>query len=91
MKYRVTHHVVSNLPLTSKQKFRFCLARPGQARPKQNFTFEINGRFCTRRWVSLYLMKNQMLFFKNFMQNFISVGPTFLEMAAAAAGETQQA
>ena len=24
-KYKVTHHVVSNLPLTSKQKFRFSM------------------------------------------------------------------
>ena len=34
--YRVTHQVVVNLPLTTKQKFRFGLARPGQARPKRN-------------------------------------------------------
>ena len=43
--YRVTHHVVQNLPLTSKHKFRFGLARPGQARQKRNFCFEVNGRF----------------------------------------------
>ena len=30
--YRVTHHVGQNLPLTSKQKFRFGLARPGKAK-----------------------------------------------------------
>ena len=52
--YRVTHQVVQNLPLTSKKKFSFGLARPGQARPKQNFTFEVNRRVCTRRWVTLY-------------------------------------
>ena len=28
--YKVTHEVVQNLPLTSKQKFSFGLARPGQ-------------------------------------------------------------
>ena len=33
--YRVTHQVVTNLPLTSKQKFRFGLAWPGLARPGQ--------------------------------------------------------
>ena len=38
--YRVTIPLVQNLPLTSKQK-----ARPGQARPKQSFCFEVNGRF----------------------------------------------
>ena len=27
--YRLTYHVVQNLLLTSKQKFRFCHARPG--------------------------------------------------------------
>ena len=36
--YRVTHHVVQNLPLTSKQKFRLGLA---------NFRFEVNRRFWT--------------------------------------------
>ena len=51
--YRVTHQVVTNLPLTSKQKFRFSLARPGQARPKQNFCFEVNGRFITTWHVTL--------------------------------------
>ena len=32
--YRVTHHVDSNLPLTSKQKFRYGLACPDLARSK---------------------------------------------------------
>ena len=35
--YRVTHQVDSNLPLTSNQKFRFGLSKPGQTRPKRNF------------------------------------------------------
>ena len=43
--YRVTQHVVRNLPLTLKQKFPFGLARPGQARPKRNLCFEVNGMF----------------------------------------------
>ena len=43
--YRETHQVVTNLPLTSKQKLCFGLARPVQARPKQNFCFAVNGRF----------------------------------------------
>ena len=30
--YRVTHQVVANLPLTSKQKFHFGLSWPGQAK-----------------------------------------------------------
>ena len=34
--YRVTHQVVANLPLTSK-KFRFGLARPGQAKTEHLF------------------------------------------------------
>ena len=46
-RYRVTHQVVTNLPLTSKQKFSFGLAWSGLTRPKQNFGFEFNGRFCT--------------------------------------------
>ena len=45
--YRVTHHIVQNLPLTSKHKFCFGLAMPGHARPKRNICFEINGRFWT--------------------------------------------
>ena len=53
--YKVTHQVVTNLPLTSKQKFRFGLARPGQARPKQNFCFEVNRRFVTAWCVTLFV------------------------------------
>ena len=45
-KYRVTQHVGSNLPLTSIQKFRLGLARPGQGWPKWNFCFDVNGKFC---------------------------------------------
>ena len=45
IEYRVTEQLVQNLPLNSNQKFRFGLARPGQARPKRNFCFEVNGRF----------------------------------------------
>ena len=40
--YRVTHQVVTNLPLTSKHKF--CI---GLARPKRNFCSDVNGRFVT--------------------------------------------
>ena len=47
-RYRVTIHLVQNLPLTSKQKFHFGLACPDLARPKRNFSFEVNGRFCKR-------------------------------------------
>ena len=43
--YRVTHHVRQNIPLTSKQKFRFGLARPAHARPKRNSCFDVNRRF----------------------------------------------
>ena len=43
--YRVTHLLVQNLLLTSKVKFSFSLAWPGQARPKRNLTFEVNGGF----------------------------------------------
>ena len=46
--YRVTHHIGSNLPLTSRQKFRIGLSCPDPARPKQNFCFEVNGRFESR-------------------------------------------
>ena len=42
LNYRVTHHVGSNLLLTSKQKFRFGLACPDLARPKRNFCFGVN-------------------------------------------------
>ena len=45
--YKVTHHVVRNLPLTSKQKFRFGLARQGQARPKRNFCFDVKWEVLT--------------------------------------------
>ena len=44
-KYRVTILFVQNLPLTSDQKFRFGLACLGLARPKRNFSFEVNRRF----------------------------------------------
>ena len=54
--YRVTHLVDSNLPLTSKQKFRFGLACPDLARPKQNFCFDVNGRFESTRCVTLYMI-----------------------------------
>ena len=54
--YRVTNQVVQNLQLTSKQKFRFGLTWPGLDRPKRNFCFEVNGRFCTTRFVSLYML-----------------------------------
>ena len=53
--YRLTHLVDSNLLLTSKQKFRFGLARSGQARPIRNFCFGGNGRFESRRCVTLYI------------------------------------
>ena len=45
--YRVTRLLAQNLLLTSKVKFRFSLARPGQAKPKRNFCLEVNRRFCT--------------------------------------------
>ena len=45
--YRVTHRVVTNLPLTSTQKFHFGLACPGLARPKQYFCVDVSGRFVT--------------------------------------------
>ena len=45
--YRVTIQLVTKLLLTSKQNFSFGLARPGEARPKQNFYFEVSGRFVT--------------------------------------------
>ena len=43
--YRVTIPLVQNFLLTSKEKFHFGLACPGMARPKRNFSFEVNGRF----------------------------------------------
>ena len=45
--YRVTHLVDSNFLLTLKHKFRFGLARSGQARTKRNFCFDVKGRFQT--------------------------------------------
>ena len=52
--YRVTHLLDSNLPLTSKQKFCFGLTRSGQARPIRNFCFDVNGRFESTRYATLY-------------------------------------
>ena len=43
--YRVTHHVVQNLPLTSKQKVRFGLDRPCQS---DTFVFKSTGGFAQR-------------------------------------------
>ena len=43
--YRVTHQFEPNLLLISKRKFCFGLAWPDLDRPKQNFCFDINGRF----------------------------------------------
>ena len=43
-------------PVDLKSKVLFGLACPGLANPKRNFTFEVNGRFCTRRRVTLYLL-----------------------------------
>ena len=54
-KYRVTEQLVQNFPLTSGQKFRFGLACPVLARPKWNFCFELNGKFCTSCSVTLYM------------------------------------
>ena len=50
--YRVTHQVVTNLPLTPKQKFRFGLAWLWP-KPKQNFCFDVNLRFYTTWCVTL--------------------------------------
>ena len=36
------------------QNKSFTLAWPGQARPKQNFCFKVNGRFCSSWMVTLY-------------------------------------
>ena len=54
--YRVTQNVGQNLLLTSNQKFRFGLARPGQAKPSQNGTFvlNVNRRFWPTFCVTLY-------------------------------------
>ena len=43
LKYRVTIQVGPKLPLTSKQKFRFGLTRPGQARPGQSGTIVLKS------------------------------------------------
>ena len=51
--YRVTNQVVQNLPLPSKHKFHFGMARPEQARLKRNFRLEVNRRFCTTCCVTL--------------------------------------
>ena len=50
--YRVTHQVEPNLPLKSKQKFCFGLSRSGQARPKQNFCFDVKGRYHAIRYLT---------------------------------------
>ena len=42
-------------PVDFKSKVPFGLVCPGLARPKRSFTFEVNGRFCTRRRVTLYM------------------------------------
>ena len=44
--YRVTHHVDSNLPLTSKQKFHVL---------KCNFCFDVSGRFESTWMGTLYV------------------------------------
>ena len=51
----MTHRVEPNLPLTSKQKFRFGLAWPDLDRPERNLCFDVNGRFGSTRCVTLYL------------------------------------
>ena len=58
-KYRVTHQVEPNLPLTSKQKFRF-----GLARQKQNLCYDVNGRFGSTWSVALYIALNFEAAFK---------------------------
>ena len=52
--YRVTRLEDLNLLLTSKQKFRFNLARSGQGRLIRNFCCDVNGRFESRRCVTRY-------------------------------------
>ena len=47
--YKVNFQLVQNVLLTSKQKFRF-----GLARSKRNLCFEVNGRLCTSWMVTLY-------------------------------------
>ena len=46
--YRVTIQLVTNLPVTSKQKFCFGLAWPSLARPKRNFLLKSAGGFGQR-------------------------------------------
>ena len=46
--YRGTYLLDSNLPLTSKDKFRIGLACPALARPKRNFWFDVNRRLNQR-------------------------------------------
>ena len=58
--YRVSQHVGSNLPLTSKQKFSFGLPCPDLARPKQNLCFDVNGRFEPTCCVTLYYFTVQI-------------------------------
>ena len=58
--YGVTNRVEPNLPLTSKQYFRFGLAWLGLARPKWNLCFKVNGRFCTTWCVTLYLIHSAL-------------------------------
>ena len=60
LKYRVTIPLVQNLLLTSKWKFRFGRASPGQARPKRNFCSEVNRRFKTSGMVTLYALGGQI-------------------------------
>ena len=52
---------MQNHPLTSKVKSRFGLVCPGLARPKRNSIYEVNGRFCTRRRVTLYNLENNVM------------------------------
>ena len=47
--YRVTHHVVSNFPMTSKQKFRFSMRPMYQPRPTMQLLF-----WCQRKvWINM--------------------------------------
>ena len=48
--YRVTIQLMTNLLLTSKQKFRFGLAMPDQARPKRNFCLKSTGGSSQAEW-----------------------------------------
>ena len=61
--YRVTEQLVQNLLLTSKQKFRFGLAWPGDWRGQsRTFPPEVNRRFCTSYSVTLYFKPAVKLF-----------------------------